>query len=130
MRGTRGLTTTELSRTVLYSGAVFIVPSPHVRRGVRGSLNGEYERKIPFAAMEMGSGNCITKAKGRIYGIPTDTRAPSFVLVWKNKQKIAEHIRHPLDEEKLEDPMTMFGKDDDPFKGGKEEQGPSFTGGK
>ena len=25
--------------------------------------------------------------------------------------------------------MTMFGKDDDPFKAGKEEQGPSFTGG-
>ena len=24
---------------------------------------------------------------------------------------------------------AMFGKDDDPFKGGKEEQGPSFTGG-
>ena len=25
--------------------------------------------------------------------------------------------------------MTMFGKDDDPFKGGKEEKGPSCTGG-
>ena len=25
--------------------------------------------------------------------------------------------------------MTMFGKDDDPFKGGKEEKGPAFAGG-
>ena len=39
--------------------------------------------------------------------------------VGKNKQKIAEYIRHQLDEDKLGDQMTMFGKDDDPFKGGK-----------
>ena len=37
----------------------------------------------------------------------------------KNKQKIAEYIKHQLDEDRLGDQMTMFGKDDDPFKGGK-----------
>ena len=39
--------------------------------------------------------------------------------VGKNKQKIAEYIRHQLDEEKMGEQMTMFGKDDSPFKGGR-----------
>ena len=39
--------------------------------------------------------------------------------VGKNKQKIAEYIRHQLDEDKKGEQMTMFGKDDSPFKGGK-----------
>ena len=39
--------------------------------------------------------------------------------VGKNKEKIAEYIRHQLEEDKLGDQMTMFGKDDDPFQGGK-----------
>lgn len=34
-------------------------------------------------------------------------------------RRIAEYIRHQLDEDKLGEQMTMFGKDDDPFKGGK-----------
>ena len=41
------------------------------------------------------------------------------VMLEKNKEKIAEYIRHQLDEDKLGDQMTMFGKDDDPFKGSK-----------
>ena len=44
---------------------------------------------------------------------------PPKVSVGKNKQKIAEYIRHQLDEDKLGEQMTMFGKDDDPFKGGR-----------
>ena len=39
--------------------------------------------------------------------------------VGKNKQKIAEYIRHQLDEDKMWEQMTMFGKDDSPFKGGR-----------
>ena len=39
--------------------------------------------------------------------------------VGKNKQKIAEYIKHQLDEDRIGEQMTMFGKDDDPFKGGK-----------
>ena len=39
--------------------------------------------------------------------------------VGKNKQKIAEYIRRQLEEDKLGEQLTMFGKDDDPFKGGK-----------
>ena len=35
-------------------------------------------------------------------------------LVGKNKQKIAEYIKHQLN-----NLMTIFRKDDDPFKGGK-----------
>ena len=65
-----------------------------------------------------------------ICGIPPTTKPPPFVLVLKNKRKIAERIRHQLHEEKLGNPRTMLGKDDDPFQGGKEEKGPSFTGGK
>lgn len=38
--------------------------------------------------------------------------------VGKNKAKIAEYIKHQLDEDKLGEQMTMFGKNnDDPFKG-------------
>ena len=40
-------------------------------------------------------------------------------MVGKNKQKIAEYIRHQLDEDKMGEQMTMFGKDDSPFKGGR-----------
>ena len=60
-------------------------------------------------------GNLKYKYKGREFwcrGYYVDT-------VGKNKQKIAEYIRHQLDEDKLGEQMTMFGKDDDPFKGGK-----------
>ena len=39
--------------------------------------------------------------------------------VGKNKQKIAEYIRRQLEEDKLGEQLTMFGKDDDPFKGGR-----------
>ena len=39
--------------------------------------------------------------------------------VGKNKQKIAEYIRRQLEEDKLGEHLTMFGKDDDPFKGGR-----------
>ena len=39
--------------------------------------------------------------------------------VGKNKQKIVEYNRHQLDEDKLGEQMTMFGKYDDPFKGSK-----------
>ena len=74
-----------------------------------------------------GPATASRKANDRI---PPDTRAPSFVVVWKNKQQIAQHIRHQLHEGKLGDQMTMFGKDDVSFKGDKEEEGPSFTGGK
>ena len=70
------------------------------------------------------------KEKLIICGIPPTPKPPPFVLVLKNKRKIAERIRHQLHEEKLGNPMTMLGKDDDPFQGGKEEKGPSFTGGK
>ncbi len=60
-------------------------------------------------------GNLKFKYKGREFwcrGYYVDT-------VGKNKEKIAEYIRHQLEEDKLGDQMTMFGKDDDPFKGGK-----------
>jgi len=39
--------------------------------------------------------------------------------VGKNKEKIAEYIKHQLDEDRLGEQMTMLGKDDDPFRGGK-----------
>ena len=42
--------------------------------------------------------------------------------VGKDKKKIAEYIKHQLDEDRLGEQMTMLGKDDDPFdpfKGGK-----------
>ena len=39
--------------------------------------------------------------------------------VGKNKEKIAEYIKHQLDEDRLGERMTMLGKDDDPFRGGK-----------
>ena len=47
----------------------------------------------------------------------------------KQKTVSTESPRHQLDEEKLGDPMTMFGKDDAPFQGGKEEKDLSWTGG-
>ena len=37
--------------------------------------------------------------------------------VGKNKAKIAEYIRNQLEEDRMGDQLTMFGKDDDPFKG-------------
>jgi len=39
--------------------------------------------------------------------------------VGKNKAKIAEYIKKQLDEDKIGKQLTMLGKDDDPFKGGK-----------
>ena len=39
--------------------------------------------------------------------------------VGKDKVKIAEYIKHQLDEDKLGEQMTMLGKDDNPFKGSK-----------
>ena len=39
--------------------------------------------------------------------------------VGKDKVKIAEYIKHQLDEDKLGEQMTMLGKDNDPFKGSK-----------
>ena len=43
-------------------------------------------------------------------------------MVGKNKHKIAEYIRHQLDEKKSADRMAMFGKDNAPFQGGREEK--------
>ena len=60
-------------------------------------------------------GNLKYKYRGREFwcrGYYVDT-------VGKNKQKIAEYIRRQLEEDKLGEQLTMFGKDDDPFKGGK-----------
>ena len=37
----------------------------------------------------------------------------------KNKEKIAEYIKHQLDEDRLGEQMTMLGKENDPFKGSK-----------
>ena len=54
-----------------------------------------------------------------IADIQTDSRNGGYYTVGKNKQKIAEYIRHQLDEDKLGEQLTMFGKDDDPFKGGR-----------
>lgn len=39
--------------------------------------------------------------------------------VGKDKVKIAQYIKHQLDEDKLGEQMTMLGKDNDPFKGSK-----------
>ena len=60
-------------------------------------------------------GNLKYKYRGREFwcrGYYVDT-------VGKNKQKIAEYIRRQLEEDKLGEQLTMFGKDDDPFKGGR-----------
>ena len=88
------------------------------------------KEKLLLRSWSCGLATASRKAKGRICEILSDTRAPPFVLVWKNKQKIAIYIRHQLDEEKLGDPMTMLGEDNAPFQGGKQKQGPSFTNGK
>ena len=39
--------------------------------------------------------------------------------VGKDKKKIAEYIKHQLDEDQLGEQMTMLGKADNPFKGGR-----------
>ena len=39
--------------------------------------------------------------------------------VGKDKKKIAECIKHQLDEDQLGEQMTMLGKADNPFKGGR-----------
>ncbi len=54
-----------------------------------------------------------------IADIQTDSRNGGYYTVGKNKQKIAEYIRRQMDEDKLGEQLTMFGKDDDPFKGGR-----------
>ena len=43
-------------------------------------------------------------------------------MVGKNKHKIAEYIRHQLDEKKSGDRMAMFGKDNASFQDGREEK--------
>ena len=59
------------------------------------------------------------EAKYDIADIQTDSRNGGYYTVGKNKQKIAEYIRSQMDEDKLGEQLTMFGKDDDPFKGGR-----------
>ena len=39
--------------------------------------------------------------------------------VGKNNEKIAAYIRNQLEEDRMGEQMTMLGKDDGPFKGGK-----------
>ena len=46
--------------------------------------------------------------------------------VGKDKKKIAEYIKHQLDEDRLGEQMTMLGKDYEPFKSEKEKQDPKF----
>ena len=85
------------------------------------------KQKLLLRSWSCGLATASRKANDRI---PPDTGTPPFVLALKNKQQIAKHIRHQLHEGKLGDQMTMFGKDDHSFKGGKEEEDPSFMGGK
>ena len=42
----------------------FVCRKSRARRRISKNLSDEYERKTPFAKMEMRSGNCMTKAKG------------------------------------------------------------------
>ena len=39
--------------------------------------------------------------------------------VGKDKVKIAEYIKHQVEEDQMGEQMTMLEKDNDPFKGGK-----------
>ena len=39
--------------------------------------------------------------------------------VGKNTKAIAEYIKHQLDEDKMGEQLTMLGKADNPFTGGK-----------
>ena len=64
-------------------------------------------------------GEVFPEAKYDIADIQTDSRNGGYYTVGKNKQKIAEYIRRQMDEDKLGEQLTMFGKDDDPFKGGR-----------
>ena len=58
-------------------GYDFVPRKPRARRGVRGSLSGEHERKTPFV---------IRKAKDRIYGIPpTPEPHPSDDDIWEGR---------------------------------------------
>ena len=41
--------------------------------------------------------------------------------VGKDKQKIAEYIRHQLEEDRLGEQLTMLGKDNDPFRGSRDQ---------
>ena len=41
--------------------------------------------------------------------------------VGKDKQKIAEYIRHQLGEDRLGEQLTMLGKDNDPFRGSRDQ---------
>ena len=86
---------------------IFVRYKPHARRGVRGNLSGAYERITPFAIMEMWFGNCITKSKG-----PYLRNPPT-----------------PVGRREVGRSDAMFGKDNTPFQGGKEEKDPSWTGG-
>ena len=78
------------------------------------SFMGYLKGKISLMIYEQ-FGNLKFKYKGREFwcrGYYVDT-------VGKNKERIAEYIKHQLDEDRLGEQMTMFGKYDDPFKGGK-----------
>ena len=44
--------------------------------------------------------------------------------VGKDKKKIAEYIKHQLDEDRLGEQMTMLGKEYEPFKIEKKNQNP------
>ena len=48
--------------------------------------------------------------------------------VGKNTQKIAEYIRHQLDEDKMGEQLTMFGKETTPLRVTSNENNPSLTG--
>ena len=75
----------------------------------------------------------------RLYGIPEGNEQPDDLravrvkkeyyvdTVGKNKQRSAEYVLNQLGKDKMDEQMTMFGKDDDPFKGGRQQNGPSLT---
>ena len=86
------------------------IPSKYSVAQVMGYLKGKSSLMIYEQF-----GNLKYKYRGREFwcrGYYVDT-------VGKNKQKIAEYIRRQLEEDKLGEQLTMLGKDDDPFKGGK-----------
>ena len=87
---------------VLRAVLVFFVPGkPLARRGVPKTAEGS---GVEFYGLAEG--------KER----PEDLRT-----VWESEKQV---------QEKLGDSMTMFGREDAPFQGSRQEKGPSFTGGK
>ena len=78
--------------------------------GFRGYLNG----KSSIMIYEQ-FGDLKIKYRNREFwcrGYYVDT-------VGKDKKKIAEYIKHQLDEDQLGEQMTMLGNADNPFKGGR-----------